>query len=377
MADQTGSLHSPSRAVLEGVPKVGFYDGARCPEDIIFPSCVRAFLEYVGDGCGCKYAPAPDVKWQCGCTYAFLVGVTGAAFHLSWKPGWHRDNGDIRHMSDDPAAPFERGLQATRYAYEILGKGQGTEDLFRRRIVESIRDRGRPVLAFGVVGPPECCIIAGYDEGGDVLVGWSFFQGFPEFADALEFEPSGYFRKRDWFGDTEGLVLIGDRGERPPLRETYRQALEWGIQVIRTPVTRGDRHNGLAAYAVWVDHLLMDEEFHGSDIGTLWQRFTAHDDAVSVVAEARWYGSLFLAQAAADGGDWDMSEDLYHAAACFAAEHALMWQVWDQVGGIGHSEEKVLKLAEPGVRRAIVPIIREAQEKDRAACEHIERALSR
>ena len=34
-------------------------------------------------------------------------------------------------------------------------------------IVESIRDKGRPVIAHGVIGPPEECIVAGYDEGGD------------------------------------------------------------------------------------------------------------------------------------------------------------------------------------------------------------------
>jgi hypothetical protein len=305
------------------------------------------------------------------------VGVSGAAFHLSWKPGWHGDNADITNMSDDPTAPFERGLRATGYAYEMVSKEQGTEKLFRQRIVESIRDRGRPVLGLGVVGPPEPCIVAGYDEGGDVLLGWSFFQGFPEFAPGLEFERSGYFRKRDWYADTEGLILLGDKGERPPLRDTYRKALKWGLQVMRTPVTHGDRHNGLAAYTAWADQLLRDEDFDGADLSTLWQRFTVHDGAVSVVAEARWYGSLFLAQAAADGGDWHASEDLYHAAACFAAEHALMWQAWDEMGGIGHSEEKVLRLAEPAVRRAIVPIVHEALAKDRAASEHIERALAR
>jgi len=36
--------------------------------------------------------------------------------------------------------------------------------------MESI-DRGIPVLAFPVVGPSDCCIITGYDEGGEVLLG--------------------------------------------------------------------------------------------------------------------------------------------------------------------------------------------------------------
>lgn len=40
--------------------------------------------------------------------------------------------------------------------------------------------RAEPVIAIGVVGPPEPCIVAGYDKGGEVLIGWSFFQDRPE-----------------------------------------------------------------------------------------------------------------------------------------------------------------------------------------------------
>ena len=56
-----------------------------------------------------------------------------------------------------------------------------------------------------------------------MLIGWSFFQGMPEFSAGLEFEPSGYFRKRDWFGDTESLVIIGEKGERPSWRMYTRK----------------------------------------------------------------------------------------------------------------------------------------------------------
>ena len=379
MMEQTESRGIPDRVVLERMPKVGFYDGTRCPEDFPFPSCIRAFLEYAGDGCGCKYAPAPDPTWQCGCTYAYMMGISGAAFYLSWNPAWHGHNLDIRHMSDDPAAPFERTLQATGYRFDHVRREEGrdNEALFRRRIIESLRDNGMPVLALGVIGPPECCIVAGYDDAGDVLVGWNFFQGFPEFAASLEFEPSGYFRKRDWFAETESLIVIGGKGERPARRETDRRALEWGLQVMRTPATGGSRHSGLVAYRAWAEDLLRDEDCATDDAGTLWARFITHDDAVGAVAEGRWYGSIFLAQVAQEGGDWRMSEDLYHAAACFAAEHALMWQVWDAVGGIGHSEEKARKLAERDVRRKIAAIILEAQAKDTQAAEHIEHALSR
>jgi hypothetical protein len=54
-----------------------------------------------------------------------------------------------------------------------------------------------------------------------------------------------------------------------------------------------------------------------------------------------------------------------------------MWKIWGLVGGIGHEEAKTLKLAEPSVRRQIVPVILQAQEKDKEATDHIEHALKK
>ena len=278
-------------------------------------------------------------------------------------------------MSDDPAAPFNRAFEAVGYAHEHMMKEEGrdNEATFRRRIIESIRDKGRPVLGFGVVGPPECCIVTGYDEYGDVLIGWSYFQGFPEFSAGVEFEPLGYFRKRDWFKDTEALTIVGEKQEKPPLDEIYRQALKWALQVVRTPVTFGDRHNGLAAYTAWADHLLRDDEFPTDDMAVLRERHMAHHDAAGTVAEGRWYGAHFLKQVAEH--EPAMAEELLAAAGCYEAEHDLMWQIWNLMGGIGFSDERVEKLAEPAVRRRIAPIILQARDKDEKAADHIERAL--
>jgi len=381
----TGSSRRDGRLVLEAVPRVGFYHEmqqhaetkARCPEDVCFPSVVRACLESLGDGLGCRQVGVWNKDWRLGCAYAYLMGTTGAAFRLNWKPGWHGDNVGTYLVSDDPSEIFRRGFASVGYECEIVCKtqqGQNSEPFFRSKIAESIR-KGRPVIAHGVVGPPEECIVAGFDEGGDVLVGWNFFQGFPDCNAGVEFEPSGMFRKRNWFPDTWSLVLIGDRKERPDLRRACREALEWALGVVRTPRRYGDRHNGLAAYDAWADHLLRDEEFATDDLAVLGERFMAHDDAVGTVAEGRWYGSIFLAQAAMDGGL--KAPELYAAASCYAAEHDLMWKAWGLVGGLGRDEAKVRKLAEPGVRRQLVPIIRAARDKDAEAADHIEHALAK
>ena len=132
---------------------------------------------------------------------------------MSWSPDWQFSNAIriLAVVTDD--APYRHALDSIGYGCEIVHKepGRDNEAVFRERIIASIAQARRPVIAFGVVGPPEAAIITGYDAGGDVLIGWSFFQGMPEFNAGLEFEPSGYFRKRDWFGDTESLVIIGEK----------------------------------------------------------------------------------------------------------------------------------------------------------------------
>ncbi|MDQ7794820.1 MAG: hypothetical protein RDU89_10495 [bacterium] len=371
-------MATSDRLVLEGVPRVSFGPGgATCPENIPFPSVMRALMQYFGEGdLGCRSSHALPPGCKVPCSYSFFIGVSGVAAFLSWKPGWASDNVEISYMSDDPAAPFDRALRATGYEYQHLGTDLD-ETSVRKRIRESIQG-GRPVLAFGPVGPPESAIITGYDEGGDVLIGWSFFQDMPDFNAGVEFEPSGQFRKRDWHAYPPGFycIILGKRKRRPPLSETFRQALEWMREVANTPLTCGDRHNGLAAYDAWAEHLLRDDDFKAGD-EAIRQSYSSHDQAVGMVAEARWYGSQFLIQASdPDVLPYRMAEDLLHAAACYAAEHDLMWRLWDLAGGNGNPQAH-LRLADPEVRRQMAEVIRQAREKDAQAAEHIARALAK
>ncbi len=366
---------TPERVLLSGVPKVHFFQGGpRCPEDVTFPSCLRAALEYLGDNLGCRHLPTVSPGWGLNCAYAYLMGVSGYAFGLAWREGWDPGNNDIRWIGDDPAAPFRRALAAVGYGGEVLLKEQGPADeaAYRARIVASLQ-AGRPVIAVGVVGPPECCLITGYDQGGDLLMGWSFFQETPEHAPNQGSEPTGEFRQSDWFAGTEGLILLGERGPIPSRQQVYRRALADAVELVRTAEANG-RHTGLAAYDAWADHLLRDGAFETQDLAALTGRFMVHDFAVSAVAEARWYGSLFLTQMANDE-PW-MAAELLRAAACLAEEHALMWDIWGLVGGIGWEETKVRKLGEPDVRRAIAAVIRASRDRCAEMATHLEGALA-
>ncbi len=59
MSDQPAPAQAAARLVLEGVPRVQFYEGSpRCPEDVCLPSVLRAYLEFLGDaGLGLQALP--------------------------------------------------------------------------------------------------------------------------------------------------------------------------------------------------------------------------------------------------------------------------------------------------------------------------------
>jgi len=148
------------------------------------------------------------------------------------------------------------------------------------------------------------------------------------------------------------------------------------LKVARTPVTHGDRHNGLAAYSAWAEHLLRDEDFP-ADEAVLRQRHEVHNDAVGMVAEARWYGSQFLVQVASNNVvHYRTAEDLLHSAACHAAEHDLMWRLWELAGGF-MSPDAFRRFADPGVRRRMVPVIQPARDQDLQAAEHVAKTLTK
>ena len=220
------------RKVLTDVPRVGFFpvmrrhESERGPEDIIFPSCMRAIMEYLGH-------PEYD--------YTHFVGVTGAGFYLNWKDGWHVDNSAIYYMVpfDEQVKLFEYAFASTGYAMDfvqIKGGEAISEVEASRRIIASI-EAGKPLMSRGIVGPPETCLIAGYDDAGDVLIGWSFFQNFDDFTESVEVEPNGVFRKRNWFSEAFDLFGVGERGDVPDATTVRRRSLQWAVKVVRTAET--------------------------------------------------------------------------------------------------------------------------------------------
>lgn len=363
----------PMRSVLEGVERIHFYEGSgRCPEDITFPSVMRTVMEFLGENLGCKHHRPLEKSWGLGCAYSYFTGVSGLAFALNWAPGWGEGTFALMdHLPGGRPEMFRRAFKAVGYGSEYL-PAQAGEAALRETIKASIYLQKRPVISYGIVGPPEANIITGYDEDGAVLLGWSFFQNMPEFSQGLEFEPQGYFRKRDWFSVTPGILLIGEKGPIPPQDEVFRDALKWGVAVSYTAQS-GDVATGLAAYDAWAAALQQDAEFPAGEEALLRQRHDMHNFAVGHVAEARWYGSQWLVDTF-EKLHFRQAEALLKAAGCWAGEHELMWRLWDLAGGIGNPEAW-RKFAEPAVRAQMVPVIQASRAKAAEAVGYIEEAL--
>jgi hypothetical protein len=375
MAHTLNLAEMTARCVLSRVPRVTFEtEPGRDAEGVPFPACLRAALEYLGDDHGYKYFNWRHTHWRQSNLYTLLMGVSGAAFRLSWGEGWQPDNSDIRYLAPEPLTPIDRAFRAVGYTYEHLSQEEAhSEAEFRQRLLQNVCGRSRPVLGFGVAGPPECCLITGYDDHGDTLIGWSFFQNIPPFNADLQYEKTGEFRKRDWFKDTPALLVIGERQSRPDFDDVACEALRFALEVTRTPLIWPERYNGLAAYTAWARALEDDQDFPAGDLPTLRQRQGIHDDMVNVIAEGRWYASHFLWQVAEH--EPEIADDLAKAALCYENEHDQMWDLWRLVGGVGRSDAHALKLADPAIRREMVPIIKRARDKDAEAALHIERAL--
>lgn len=369
----------PAKVVLRNVPRIHFYEGGpRCPEDICHPSVIRAIMEYLGENIGCDHCQPKGRKWGLRCSYAYFMGVMGKAWQMGWQPGWHFESFSIDTLPGGCEESYRRAFEAIGYDFTYLHPETG-EEVLRQKIIESIRDKNRPVIGFGIVGPPEPVIITGYDENGDVLIGWSFFQQFPEFSAGLEFEEApagkpGCFRKRDWFKDTYGVVIVGEHGEMPDQSIIFEKGLEWALEIISANEKNGTAA-GAAAYDAWAAHLLRDDEFTGQDETRLQQLHEVHNMAVGQIAECRWYGSCWLVNTYTKI-HFDAAEDLLKAAGCFAAEHELMWKLWDLAGGISNPNAwKVF--ADPLVRRQMAEVIRTSRDKFIEGRDHIARGLEK
>ena len=341
--------------VLYGVQKVEFKSEEYTP----FPAALRSCLNYMGQ----------DIR------YAYLMAATGAAFRLRWNPScWDDGNVDIMNVFADPEEAFVRGFRAAGRSFAFMRRDAGaTKEDFVKFIRGEI-DEGRPVIALGIIGPPEACIITGYRAGGNALVGWNFFQDFPEFGGGGERDESGYFVTDGWWENpsTRMLMSIGEEcSELPDASDILRKGLD--ILERETVVhANGCTHlGGQAAYRALTASLSNDAEFpSGMPLPQLFGRLMCFIDALTMVHEGRGCAATWMKELAVslDGeGKGDLSALVRKAAGFFEGERALVDEITSLPGYGEPGEKRALALAEPSFRKEVVARLLRAAELDRAA----------
>lgn len=340
-------------AILYGVPKVAYGLGGCTP----FPLCVNACAEYLG------------VQTD----YARIMAESGAAFRLTWDTScWNGGNVDVIFTYDDPAKIYRNGLRAMHREFRMLGRSpEMKKEEFKEFICAEVA-AGYPVIALGIIGPPEACVIAGYRDGGNTLMGWNVFQEDPEHRAHVRFMENGYFLTESWWENPDTLALFATGGKEaaPPVPvEVLRNATE----VLEGRMC-GKYAKGLMAYDAWKDALLCEREFpRGAVIPLLVERMICQGDAMNCIADGRHNASEYLRMLAAEYPDY--SEKLRAAALEFESMLLLVKEMSTQLGGWGFEEERLRRLADQGVRKEFAEIIDCMKVHDGRALEYM-RAVS-
>ncbi len=317
--------------------------------------------------------------------YADILALSGAGNRLVWRPGkWDGGNVDILACEEDAFAPHRRALEALgllgtfRLTKPIAGMDGPlvSEDAARAEIVKSL-DAGVPVIAMGIIGPPECCVVFGYEGDGASLVGWNYFQtdeGFPKD------EP---FKKMGWFEGLLGYILLADAGSTPSVRENTRTAVRAIVENAMHPDVRGAKI-GMAAWEAMLDALenasfddctrvlladadgVLDDEVWEK---TVQGRFYVYCDALCQIYE-RGAALPYWESVHTENPDW--AEPI--------AEAIDAWRACAQYGGflwkhLTNDEAGFRKFADPAIRKILADEGRRAMALDQAAVAAIRKLL--
>lgn len=351
---------SEDSVVLYGVPKVTYFKEKEV-ELTPFISSLRSCLTYAGQEI----------------SYARLMAGSGAAFRMIWNTKeWDGGNVDILAMCEDRFEPLKRAFATAGRAFTLLPK---TEDMSNKEaFIELIRheiDAGRPLIGFGIIGPPEACVITGYREKGEVLLGWNFFQEMPEWKGSLETEPCGYFIRRNWYehSETVALMAIGEPVDVPDERTFLQDTLEFALKVMEAPKV-GCRAAGFAAFQEWAKAIANDCEFaENTLLPVLFTRLMCQIDAFTMISEGRAYAGWFMREEAEKFPE--LKTQLMEISGIFKKEHEIAFEMVPFHGGLQMGEYQAKELAKKENRVQIVERIRKAEELDRRAAAYIHKLL--
>lgn len=329
--------------ILYGVPKAAWGEyGGGTP----YPICLKACSEYLGE----------DLE------YYFIMVSSAAAFRLVWNTKcWDLSNVDIFHTLSETNEIYGFGAKALGREFSFLGRDEGTKKEEFIEFIKSHIDEGYPCIALGIIGPPEPCIITGYRNNGEELLGWNFFQNDPEFASNIEIDESGYFVCSNWWEntDTQAVMCMGAiEGERISNDEIIAN----GVRVLTGREEYG-YCKGIDAYDAWKNALSNDGEFNVSDnLFVLFEKMLCQTDAMSCIIDGRGKGAMFFRSLAGTGEI--KKEKCSKIADAFTKCVKTVEQMRDLFGDMSDMEGMLKKLADKSVRVEVCTLIDKAKAFD-------------
>ena len=334
--------------VLYDVPKVeyGAYHG--CTP---YPICLKACANYLGQEMD----------------YDAAMAGSGAGFRLTWdKTAWNAGNVDVIFAYDDPVRIYAKGVAFLGRKFNFLGRKPGVSKEDFINFIRNEIDEGHPCIALGIIGPPETCVITGYRDSGETLLGWNVFQDNPEFGASVTFDDSGYFVTRSWWENPEtlGLISMGDQTEEEFDLEAF---LGNAIEVL-TGRECGRYAKGLLAYDFWKKSVEDDSQFSANAIMSLLvERLMCQGDAMDTLIDGRSNVSSYLKKLAEKYPE--NRKPLNAAAGYFNQVAEKVGQMARILGGWQRGEQQMKAFTRPEIRREIGSLISACKEADKAALE--------
>jgi hypothetical protein len=272
-----------TKKVLD-VVKVGFHGHTgddRSPESFLFPSCMASLLQYLKEDYPIKTIYSHGRSYSMRTANNEILSASGMAFALLWHPTLCMSSTDLMIAIPHEKA-IQRGFAWAGYAYDEIENSKNSIDLIKKRITDSI-DRNIPVLAFGIFNIPECYIIAGYDNDGDTLIGWSHFQAFNQ----CSVEKNGMFRKDIHDKDIWKYVILAEKMKRSL---TVNDVFLFGAGIMKMTSVDG-YYAGAKVYDEWIKMILGSKD---ADDATLKSNYKFHHAILFNLAEARCWGGEFM-----------------------------------------------------------------------------------
>lgn len=253
--------------------------------------------------------------------------------------------------------------------FSFLGREEGTSKKEFSTYIKTAIAKGYPIIALGIIGPPEPCIVAGFELDGDVVIGWNFFQNDPEFSSAVDIMDNGYFRCETWWEntDTQAVMCIGEIKDAPYNdRDIIKMALN--IMEAREENTYA---KGIRAYQAWKDMLLQERWFeNGSTFDNLFSKLLVQNDAMTCLHDGRKWAAKYFEELAHGHGDSEKTLCM-NIAKSFNRVSQIAGEMKSLIGDWSDTEKMQKNFGDKLIRKKLGDLIDEAGKEDSQAYEQM------